>query len=149
MTNIATVIELAKNSPDGFTVKDVKKQIKGVIPNSLYALMWKLKRDKILSHDKVTGKYTLVGDPSAIKSTRVNKSKKPKTRLQSAETVQSLPSKGSYEREIRELGHKVHALRTHVTRLEGQYHDSLAIIRYLEDKLFKAIQFDARNGSNS
>lgn len=147
MTNIAKVIELAKNSPDGFTVKDVKKQIKGVIPNSLYALMWKLKRDKILSHDKMTGKYTLVGDPSAIKSTRVYKSKKPKTRLQSAETA--LPSKGSYEREIRELGHKVHALKTHVMRLEGQHHDALAIIRYLEDKLFKAIQFDARNGSNS
>lgn len=142
LSNSEHVINLAKNSPDGFTVNDVKKQIKGILPNSLYALMWKLKRDRWLNHDRVTGKYVLASDIERLspKSTPVNKTEK---------KPEPLPPKGSNEREVRELGYQVHGLKNQVARLEGQYTDALAIIRYLEDKLFKAIQFDARNGGNS
>ena len=142
LSNSEHVINLAKNSPDGFTVEDVKKRVKGILPNSLYALMWKLKRDRWLNHDKVTGKYVLASDIERLspKSTPVNKTEK---------KPEPLPAKGSYEREIRELTYKVQQLKDYAAQKERQVDDALSIIRYLEDKLFKAIQFDARNGGNS
>lgn len=148
VSNLKRVINLAKNSPDGFTVEDVKKVAPGIIPNSLYSMLWKLKKTGFLTHNKETGKYTVadaaaVNHAAAEKLTPVNK---PKIRLQSA---QPLPPKGSQEREIRELNFHVQQLRAQIMRMEGQYNDALAIIRYVEDKLFKAIQHDARNGSNS
>ena len=145
VSNVKRVIDFAKNSPNGFTVEDVKQQVKGVVPNSLYSLLWKLKKSGFLTHDPETHKY-MVADASAIKLTAVNKTAKPKKHVIGATP---LPPKGSDEREIRELGYRVHGLKNQVTRIEGQYIDALAIIRYLEDKLFKAIQHDARNGSNS
>ena len=145
VSNVKRVIDFAKNSPNGFTVEDVKQQVKGVVPNSLYSLLWKLKKSGFLTHDPETHKY-MVADASAIKLTAVNKTAKPKKHVIGAVP---LPPKGSDEREIRELGYRVHGLKNQVTRIEGQYIDALAIIRYLEDKLFKAIQHDARNGSNS
>lgn len=139
------VIELAKNSPNGFTTEDVKRQVKGILPNSLYSMLWKFKKSGFLTHDPETHKY-MVADASAIKLTAVNKTAKPKKHVIGAAP---LPPKGSDEREIRELGYRVHGLKNQVSRIEGQYIDALAIIRYLEDKLFKAIQHDARNGRNS
>jgi hypothetical protein len=141
VSNVKRVMEIANTYPDGFTTVDVRKQIKGINLSSMHALLWTLKNKGVLTHDKVSGVYKLATAPApapaADVSTPVNKK-----RLQSS-------GDAVYEREIRNLTFRVRQLNEHTKNLQTQIDDALAIIRYLEDKLFKAIQFDARNGSNT
>jgi hypothetical protein len=140
--NTKLLMQLAQSSPNGFTTKDARTQIKGLRASTLHSMLWKLKRDNVLKRDDA-GKYTLVNapapTPAANVSTRVYKKKE---RPQSS-------GDAMYEREIRDLTFRVRQLNEHTAQLKTQLDDALSIIRYLEDKLFKAIQFDARNGSNS
>jgi predicted RNase H-like nuclease (RuvC/YqgF family) len=140
--NTKLLMQLAQSSPNGFTTKDARTQIKGLRASTLHSMLWKLKRDNVLKRDDA-GKYTLVNapapTPAANVSTRVYKKKE---RPQSS-------GDAVYEREIRDLTFRVRQLNEHTAQLKTQLDDALSIIRYLEDKLFKAIQFDARNGSNS
>ena len=139
--NTKLLMQLAQSRPNGFTTKDARTHIKGLKPATLHSMLWKLKRDNVLKRDDA-GKYTLVNasapTPAANVSTPVYKKK----RLQSS-------GDAVYEREIRDLAFRVRQLNEHTAQLKTQLDDALSIIRYLEDKLFKAIQFDARNGSNS
>ncbi len=141
-SNISRVMEIANTFPDGFTTTDVREKIKGINLSSMHALMWNLKKKGILSHDKESGVYKLVNAPAANVSTGVDKKKLGRPRKVRAAQVPGpnrsmLPSRG--EAELLARNHDLHL----------QLQDALAIIRYLEDKLFKAIQFDARNGRNS
>lgn len=140
--NTKLLMQLAQSSPNGFTTKDARTHIKGLRASTLHSMLWKLKRDNVLKRDDA-GKYTLVNasapTPAANVSTPVYKKK----RLQSS-------GDAVYEREIRDLTFRVRQLNEHTAQLKTQLDDALSIIRYLEDKLFKAIQFDARNnGSDS
>jgi hypothetical protein len=136
------VIDLAKKNPAGITTKDVKREVKGITPTTMYALLWTMKKAGILVHDREANVYKLAGVLTAV-----NKSPEPEAKPEPKATP--LPPKGSYEREIRELTFRVSQLNAHITTQHNQLTDALAVIRYLEGKLFKAIQFDARNGGNS
>ncbi len=154
-SNISRVMEIANTFPDGFTTTDVREKIKGINLSSMHALMWNLKKKGILSHDKESGVYKLAnpttpivlsGRPTDGVSTGVDKKKlgRPKKqRLMAAEDA-GVPNR-VYNAQTNQLIHTQTSLK-HMTQ---RYEDALAIIRYLEDKLFRAIQLDARNGRNS
>jgi hypothetical protein len=139
--NTKLLMQLAQSSPNGFTTKDARTQIKGLRASTLHSMLWKLKRDNVLKRDDA-GKYTLVNAPAPTPTANVSTPVYKKKRLQSS-------GDAVYEREIRDLTFRVRQLNEHTAQLKTQLDDALSIIRYLEDKLFKAIQFDARNGSNS
>lgn len=143
-SNISRVMEIANTFPDGFTTTDVREKIKGINLSSMHALMWNLKKKGILSHDKESGVYKLVNAPTANVSTGVDKKKK-LGRPRKAQAAAQTPDLNQYTRQsVNEA-----ALMIRNNELNHKLEDALAIIRYLEDKLFKAIQFDARNGRNS
>lgn len=145
VSNKQRVIQIAKNFPNGFTTKDVKEQIRGIPPATMYALLWTMKKAGILNYNGETNVYT-AGDLSTPVYKSAKTKTKAKTRLQGPSTV---PPKGSYEREISNLTFQVQQQKKFAEELNIKYEDALAIIRYLEDKLFKAIQYNARNGGNS
>jgi hypothetical protein len=154
-TNISRVMDLAKDSPNGFTTVDVRKQIKGINSSSMHALLWKLKKGGALSHDVESGVYKLANAPAATDpaqaatadvSTPVNKNKpgRPKKERQVPVKDAWVPRR-IYNDQTNQLIHTQSSL----TGMRQRYEDALAIIRYLEEKLLKAIQFDARNGRNT
>jgi predicted RNase H-like nuclease (RuvC/YqgF family) len=140
--NTKLLMQLAQSSPNGFTTKDARTQIKGLRASTLHSMLWKLKRDNVLKRDDA-GKYTLVNAPASTPAANVS------TRVYKKKERPQSSGDAVYEREIRDLTFRVRQLNEHTAQLKTQLDDALSIIRYLEDKLFKAIQFDARNGSNS
>jgi predicted RNase H-like nuclease (RuvC/YqgF family) len=140
--NTKLLMQLAQSSPNGFTTKDARTHIKGLRASTLHSMLWKLKRDNVLKRDDA-GKYTLVNAPASTPAANVS------TRVYKKKERPQSSGDAVYEREIRDLTFRVRQLNEHTAQLKTQLDDALSIIRYLEDKLFKAIQFDARNGSNS
>ena len=140
--NTKLLMQLAQSSPNGFTTKDARTQIKGLRASTLHSMLWKLKRDNVLKRDDA-GKYTLVNAPASTPAANVS------TRVYKKKERPQSSGDAVYEREIRDLTFRVRQLNEHTAQLKTQLDDALSIIRYLEDKLFKAIQFDARNGSNT
>jgi len=141
--NTKLLMQLAQSSPNGFTTKDARTHIKGLRASTLHSMLWKLKRDNVLVRDDA-GKYTLVNAPAPTPAANVSTPVyKKKQRLMSAEDA------GVSRRVYDDLAHQLTRTQTSLANMKQRYEDALSIIRYLEDKLFKAIQFDARNGSNS
>lgn len=124
------VIELAKKNPAGITTKDVKREVKGIAPTTMYALLWTMKKAGTLVHDREANVYTLANISTPV--------------YKSAET------EAKPEPRNKEVGRTEEAaLMLRNQELRHQLENATAVIRYLEDKLFKAIQFGARNGGNS
>jgi hypothetical protein len=153
---IQQIINAATINPNGVTAA----QIKNAVPNTKNAVsvaLWKLKRYGVLTHDPKTGVYKL---------TDVNKSVAPdvtpaapapapaKPKAKTITTVTSDKSIKEYQATLKradesyaDLAARMMNLRKDFDGLRERHEDALAIIRYLEDKMFKVIQFDARRGN--
>jgi hypothetical protein len=126
------VIDLAKKNPAGITTKDVKREVKGITPTTMYALLWTMKKAGILVHDREANLYKLAGVLTAV-----NKSPEPEPQ----------PEPEPLNKNVARTEEAALMIRNQ--ELRHQLEDATAIIRYLEEKLFKAIQFNARDGGNS
>jgi predicted RNase H-like nuclease (RuvC/YqgF family) len=163
------IINAATINPDGVTAA----QLKNAVPNTGNAVsvaLWKLKKSGVLSHDPKTGVYKLtdvnktqapvengielvsVAKLEQAKAKRGRPAKKTKSNTEGAldtanKTIKHYESdlKRADERYL-ELSARMMNLRKDFDGLREQHEDALAIIRYLEDKMFKVIQLDARRG---
>lgn len=130
------LINFANKHPEGFTVAQAREGLKST-SSRCSVLLWKMKKDGELTHDAKTKQYKLTG---------VNKA--PAVPAAEPKPI-TFPVRTAADREIRDLKFQVGQMRTELERMDREQANAVAVIRYLEDKLFKAIQHDARNGRNA
>jgi hypothetical protein len=121
--------------------------LRKVFPNTkvsrISVVLWQLKKAGVITHNLKTGFYSL---------TPVNKTEEPveqpkaQPKVAPAVTERQLHIAQRDAKYWKELAEERHEL---ATKLNVKYEDALAIVRYLEEKLFKAVQFNTRNGRNS
>lgn len=141
------ITEYLTNFPDGVQISSITMAVKRPAQQITTAL-WFMKRKGTVTHDPDTHIYKL---------TPVNKSEQPAVEVQPAKAKpKAKAKKRTYtmtdrvvvaERDNRYLKERVEDLTARMSKLNVQYEDALAIVRYLEEKLFKAIQFNARHGN--
>jgi DNA-binding HxlR family transcriptional regulator len=113
---------------------DIRKALPDIKTNYISSSLWNLKKAGTVNHNIDSGEYTL---------TSVNKTQE-----------QAAPIKAEPKVDDRRLQHAVFEAnrwreeaqsKTMIAeKLNVQYEDALAVVRYLEDKLFKLIQINAR-----
>lgn len=163
------IVHAATISPNGITAQQIKNAVSNT-PNAVSVALWKLKKDGVLSHDTKTGVYTLTGvnkseaeaAPVVANATPANPKPVAKKRGRPAKpkakkVTVSVHDKFFADRQemlrrsdeaYADLAARMQRLQGEHVRLGEQHTDALAVIRYLEDKLFKAIQIiDARRGN--
>lgn len=113
---------------------DIRKALPNTKPNYISSALWNLKKAGTVNHNIDNGEYTL---------TSVNKTQEQAAPIKAAPKVD--------DRRLKEALAEAHIWRENAQsktmiadKLNVQYEDALAVIRYLEDKLFKAIQSNAR-----
>ena len=136
------VLNFANKHPDGFTAADVRKAIKAD-PKRLYVVLWQMKKSGELKHNDSTHIYSLSSLTGVNKKPVVVKPEPPSTKPDYEIMLKKADE--SYA----DLAARLQDERQRRTKTEERYNDALAIVRYLEDKLFKAIQYDVRRGSNT
>lgn len=143
------VTEFIASNPK-FTMKELRGAMPNVDVGQLSTSVWKLTNiyKKIRRVGK--GQYEL---------TDVNKTEQPAVEPQPAKakpkakrrakTVTMTDRATVAERDNIFLKSRLEDMTRRMTTLNNQYEDALAIIRYLENKLFIAIQFNAKNNGNT
>lgn len=129
--------------------KDVEKET-GVPRNQISTALWKLvKKGMVIK--------TGIGLYERIRLTPVNKRKKrkvtkPRTTPNGKEIIKLKTELDHAAGEIlhwRNQAHKNEATMNQLRQADQNLQDALAVIRYLEQKLFIAIQLDAKNNGNT
>lgn len=168
------IIHAATINPNGVTAQQLKAAVPNT-GNAVSVALWKLKKTGVLSHDAKTGLYTLTGvnkseaeaapvvtdatpvvtDATPVVTAVAPKKKrgrpaKPKTITVTVHDKPSAEYKKMLERAdetYADLAARMQWLQSEHVKLGERHTDALAVIRYLEDKLFRAIQLDARRGN--
>lgn len=132
LTNKQRVINFASNYPAGFSASDLKNALKSKSPNLVSALLWAMKKDGVLVHDKEAGLYRLAntntntnGNGSGTHIANTAPAKEPVIPFDEYETV-----------------------LLDYASLKQKHDDALAIIRYLESKLLTTIQFASQQSKS-
>ena len=133
-----------------FTIKELRGAMPNVDVGQLNTSVWKL--------TNIYKKIRRVGE-GQYELTDVNKTEQPAVEPQPAkakpkakrraQTVTMTDRVAVAERDNRYLKERIEDLTYRMTKLNVQYEDALAVIRYLENKLFIAIQFNAKNNGNT
>ena len=149
------IVHAATINPDGVTATQMKNAT-GRTGNVVSVALWKLKKDGVLTHDPKTGVYKLTpvnktpdadtAAPTEPKRKRGRPAKKVKllttTSDQSIKQYQATLKRA--DESYADLAARMMHLREDFRSLTERHEDALAIIRYLEDKMFTAIRHDAR-----
>lgn len=164
MSTRKLIMKFASEHPDGFTAGDLTGVINSKTSRKS-VMLWQLKKDGVLEHNKQTGVYKLVKPIPVIEDTvtkaipevvadtiaEVTAGRKKRKYTRRAKKADA-PSASTLVKRLQEsekyallLQPRLDYMRKEYKVLSDKYTDALAIIRYLEDKLFKAIQHDARN----
>ena len=117
---------------------EIRKALPTVESKYLSATLWNLKKIGVINHDKPYGTYTL---------TSVNKTQEQAVPIKAEPKVndrrlQDALAQANIWREEAQSKTMI------AEKLNVRYEDALAVVRYLEDKLFKLIQSNARNGNS-
>jgi DNA-binding IclR family transcriptional regulator len=139
ISNGRRIIHTLATTPEGLTAKDIAARL-GALPQTISALLWKLKQAGTISHDKVTGIYKLT-DVNTQKPQEVKASK---PIVQQVEIVEHQSRVKKLQKQIDELA-KINDQITTSWRnasqssmaFERKYFDALAVIAYLEARLAK------------
>jgi hypothetical protein len=126
------IIDYLKNFPEGVKVASIRGAIKRPAPQ-ITSTLWKMKKLGKVSHSKDTHVYKLLTD--------VNKTKQAEPKVNDRRLQDALAQAAIWREEAQ-------SKNMLAEKLNARYEDALAVIRYLEDKLFKAIQINARNGNS-
>lgn len=137
------ILKVAKELSDGFKAADVRARVKAKT-SRVSVMLWQLKKDGVLSHDIKTGVYKLT-DVNKLADIKPTAPKPVKKAIVPAKPKQEL-MEGF---DVRHWHGKFVDMQSRAVKLNVQYEDAMAVVRYLEDKLFKAIQHDARHGRNT
>jgi hypothetical protein len=115
------------------TVKlaDIREALPNFKAGYISTAIWNLKKIGVVVHYADSGEYTL---------TSVNKTEKPAPKVNDRRLQDALAQANIWREEAQS--------KTMIAeKLNVRYEDALAVVRYLEDKLFKLIQSNARNGN--
>lgn len=147
---------------DTFTIADVCNLYTGIPKNQIATALWRLRAKGVLSKDDNTGKYTVLTGVNAPAPAEVKPKTAPKAKAKAptkrpphttAELNKKLKEANEeivyWSKQYHELAHKKAVTHEQWLNLRQQHEDALAIIRYLENKLYVALQQVAKNGSNS
>ena len=116
---------------------DIREALPNVKVSYISTALWNLKKIGVVNHNPASGEYIL---------TSVNKTKKPapakaEPKVNDRRLQDALAQANIWREEAQS--------KTMIAeKLNVRYEDALAVIRYLEDKLFKVIQINARNGNS-
>ena len=125
------ILAFAKQHPDGFFAQDVRDMARR--RQAVYVALSNLKKKGLLTRD-ATGRYTLNQNDQTVTITAPHKPEKAKldpARKSDVETISWLVDQNV-------------DLHNEVQSLKEQRDDALTIIRYLEDKLIRVIQYTAQ-----
>jgi len=126
------IMDYLKNFPEGVKVASIHAAIKRS-PPQVTSTLWKMKKLGKVSHSKETHLYKLLTD--------VNKTKQAEPKVNDRRLQDALAQADIWREEAQ-------SKTMLAEKLNVRYEDALAVIRYLEDKLFKVIQSNARNGNS-
>lgn len=118
---------------------DLRKIFPSIKTSRMSVVLWQLKKAGVITHNMKTGIYTLTGVNNSAETVEAPKVA-PAVRDKQLHIAQR---DAKYYKELADSRLEL------ATKLNVQYEDALSVIRYLEDKLFKAIQLNTRNGRNS
>jgi hypothetical protein len=120
---------------------EIRASLPDVKSNYISTALWNLKKIGVVNHDLDSGEYKLTG---VNKPVEVAQAPKVVTKITTNDKLLHIAQRDAkYWQEMAES-------RTELaTKLNVQYEDALAVIRYLENKLVKGIQLNTRNGRNS
>lgn len=121
LTKIQKITNYAKNHPEGFSPKQLMEDTK-LKDKNIWVTLSKMKKQGLLKHDTKTRKYKLLNT--------FNKPGK----------VKFEPARDGDIKTIEYLSKELLDHAEKYKRLHDQYVDALAIIRYLENKLFILIR---------
>ena len=111
-------------------IADIREALPKYKAGYISTALWNLKQIGVISHAD-SGEYTL---------TPVNKTEKPAPKVNDRRLQDALAQANIWREEAQS--------KTMIAeKLNVRYEDALAVVRYLEDKLFKLIQSNARNGN--
>lgn len=163
ITNGKTVMQRVKEFATAnktFTLADVCKAHPDVPKNQLSTALWELRNTGAIAKDDA-GVYTVLTDvnkPVKVKATVKPKAKASKPRPPSAKvTIERLEIRINeamheilqWSGKAKDAQERLLATDSALTTLRQNHDDALAIIRYLESKLYVALQMVAKHGSNS
>jgi len=142
----AKVMKFASKNPNGFLAKEVTAAIDAPTKQVATAL-WALKKNGSLTHSIDDHLYKLTGVNKTVATETPDKPKREASEVVPVAMLNKAHS--AYADVVGQLRAERDNHAEEVKTVKEKYEDSLAIIRYLEDKLFRAIQHDARRGRNS
>lgn len=136
---------------DTFTITDVCNLYTGVPKNQIATALWKLRTKGVLSKDDNTGKYTVLTGVNAPAPAEVKPKAKAKPKAVAKPAAEDKLAKRLHvaERDAKYWAERANDINNAYQKLRLGHEDALAIIRYLENKLYVALQMVAKNGSNS
>jgi hypothetical protein len=140
------VIAYLRNFPEGVKLASIRDAIKRPAAQ-ITTTLWKMKKAGIVAHDKATHEYKLL--------THVNKTQDAVIKEDTAKTIGKLLVEiTEYKKTLDRadatydaLASKHRVLETAHTQLKEKYDDALAIVRYLENKLYLVIKSNRANGN--
>jgi hypothetical protein len=135
-----------------FTVNQVYEAYTDKPTNQIQTALWKMRNAGILGRTADGKGYTVLTDVNKPVEPKISKFRKPRV-AKNVQTIESL--RKQLEDASKEILHWNRVATTmtdkaHLAeKLNIQLEDALAIIRYLENKLYVALQMVAKNGGNS
>jgi DNA-binding transcriptional regulator YhcF (GntR family) len=139
LSNGRRIVHALATEPEGLLAREIAARL-GALPQTISALLWKLKQAGTVSHDKVTGIYKLTD----VNTQKAEETKASKPIVQKVEIVEHQSLANKLRKQIDELT-KGNAEVTRLWRgasessrdFERKYFDALAVIAYLEARLAK------------
>lgn len=132
-----------------FKVIDVKAGLASLPRNQVGTAVWKLEKTNVVRKISADEYELTPVNNTAQPAVNAKPAKaKPKAKRR-AKTVTMTDRATVAERDNIFLKSRIEDMTRRMTTLNNQYEDALAIIRYLENKLFIAIQFNAKNNGNT
>ena len=139
LSNGRRIVHTLATEPEGLLAREIAARL-GALPQTISALLWKLKQAGTVNHDKVTGIYKLTD----VNTQKAQEPKASKPIVQKVEIVE-------HKRPMQKLQKQIDELTKDNDRLianwrgasessrdfERKYFDALGVIAYLESKLFK------------
>lgn len=134
LTKKQRILNYAKQNPNGFTPKQLLADT-SIKDKNIWVTLSQMKKAGVLAHDLKTSTYRLATSQNVEVLKPFNKKK-----LSRVDAISEAQADM-----VGELAGEMFKLRERCDQLDEQYTDALAIIRYLEGKLYTVIQRDARS----
>ena len=149
---------IAATAPAPFTFDEVRKTYSDRPKTQLATALWKLRKQGVVSKDDATGVFTVLTGVNALPTeTKPEVKAKPKAKPRAKPKAVAKPTTEDAlakklhvaERDAKYWAERANDINNSYQKLRLDHEDALAIIRYLENKLYVALQLVAKNGGNS